>query len=581
MDGGYSPNLTFLWQTSVIGGANATDGNTFQNCLNGVVAKNSQKFEVQNNDFSRITMHAVSYSFLKKACVAEISNNSFTNCATGVYAYLNTNCSSTIASNTMNWTGSPLTATGIRVLGNKFENEHYYILSNTISKPKNGIDIRTTYATLVQDNTIEDLRTSSGLLKNYGIRSLNCYAPTIASNTITPVPFNINQPSTNSDINIGIKIENTANAKVTCNIIRKTGTALHVAGVNTASTIWDNDFVRSFKGISVTNGGSLGIQGSLNRPSDNQWMNMSTASGSGQCMADGTASQSVLFVRTNPVSYDPIIQGPFIKNYCLNNLPILLCPTAIDDDPNSVKYSISEEIPAQSLESRGWSKKSIAKIIHQHSDWIATDSTIAIFIDSLVAKPAVLFDSVLTLRENEDFSLAEILNQTIVPDIQMDELEKEVNGYYLILDNQQPLDQYVNRIKEIAEMCPFTEGEGVYKARILMEMFSPFDTTFFNVCEDEIQNRMQQENTDEENTDFSVSAFPNPANESITFNIESDENEFELTVFDVTGRVIIDMKLLDSATSIDLRSFSNGVYSYTIRSESGAFYSGKFSKVEN
>lgn len=581
MDGGYSSNYSFIYPTSVVGGANAADGNTFQNCLNGVVAKNPQRFEILNNDFSRITNRAISYSFLKKACVAEIRNNSFTNCATGVYAYLNTNCNSTIANNTMNWTGNPLSATGIRVLGDKFENERYYILSNTISKPKYGIDIQTTYGTLVQDNTIEDLRSNSGSLKYYGIRSLNCYKPVISSNTITPVPFNINQPSTNSDINIGIKIENTANAKVTCNIVRKAGTGLHVAGVNTASTIWDNDFVRSYKGISVTNGGSLGIQGSLNRPSDNQWMNMSTASGSAQCMADGTASQSVLFVRTNPVSYNPIIQGPFVKNYCFNNLPILLCPTAIDDDPNSVKYSISEEIPAQSLESRGWSKKGIAKIIHQHSDWVATDSTIAIFIDSLVAKPVILFDSVLTLRENEDFSLAELLNQTIVPDIQMDELEKEVNGYYLILDNQQPLDQYVNRIKEIAEMCPFIEGEGVYKARILMEMFSPFDTTYFNACEDEIQNRMQQENMGEENTDFSVSAFPNPANESITFNIESDEDEFELTVFDVTGRVIIDMKLLDSTTSVDLRSFSNGVYSYAIRSESGAFYSGKFSKVEH
>ena len=416
--------------------------------------------------------------------------------------------------------------------------------------------------------------------RSFGIRALNCFNPSILSNTITPAHFNMNQPGASSDINTGIQIENTWSAYVNCNVIRKVGTSFHVSGVNTACIVYDNDFVKSYRGISVTNGGSLGVQGNIGRPSDNEWINNSTAMGSGQCVDDGTATQSILFVRTLPNSYNPVVLGPFVKNYCSNSLPIGPCVYPIDDDPSPLLYSINSELPAQGVESKGWNKKGIAKIIRQHPNWVVIDTTLSAFMDSISDKPSVLFDSVLIMQENEEYALASIINQQIVSEIDMDEIEKEINTYYLNLGSELSISNQINRIREIAQLCPFIYGEGVYKARILCEMFDPFNTLYINICE-EATHEKAQENTPISDSEFNATLYPNPATEIITIAIESDESAFELIIYDNLGRIILQMKIDEAVTTIDISNFSAGLYSYMLQSAEGRVIFGKFSKTEN
>ncbi|MBN2729233.1 MAG: PKD domain-containing protein, partial [Bacteroidales bacterium] len=155
---------------SYVGGINPADGNLFQNCLNGVVAEYQQQLQVENNEFKSIQNYGVKYSWFHQFSTMLIANNSFTNTAVGVYAYLNLKMPSYIESNTFTWNGNPLTATAIQVLGTKYKWEEFYITNNTISKAKTGISINTANNCYIKNNTIENLRNNSGPFKSYGIR---------------------------------------------------------------------------------------------------------------------------------------------------------------------------------------------------------------------------------------------------------------------------------------------------------------------------------------------------------------------------------------------------------------------------
>ncbi len=113
-----------------------------------------------------------------------------------------------------------------------------------------------------------------------------------------------------------------------------------------------------------------------------------------------------------------------------------------------------------------------------------------------------------------------------------------------------------------------------------MEMFDPFNTGYFNECEDERAGK-SMEFVLEIEPDFNVTVFPNPATDAITIGIESVEHNFELIVFDHTGKEVLKTELHDLISMIDLKQLEVGFYSYIIRSSSGQVSTGKFSKFAN
>src|SRR5690606_27524407 len=59
-----------------------------------------------------------------------------------------------------------------------------------------------------------------------------------------------------------------------------------------------------------------------------------------------------------------------------------------------------------------------------------------------------------------------------------------------------------------------------------------------------------------------VAVYPNPAKEQITF--ETDNNGFNLTITDITGKVIFNQNVVSKKTTVNLNRFNAGVYFYTI-----------------
>ncbi|KAF5033096.1 hypothetical protein DSECCO2_610320 [anaerobic digester metagenome] len=445
-------------------------------------------------------------------------------------------------------------------MGDKFENEHYYILSNTISRPKYGIDIQTTYGTLVQDNTIEDLRNSSGLLKNYGIRSLNCYKPVISSNTITPVPFNGNQPGASSDINTGIQIENTWAATLNCNVIRKTGTSLVIAGANPMATITNNDFIKSYYGIYTKNSGYTGDLGNATHPADNQWVGILN---SRQLQRQVPGLPEIMYCRTGNAFWPFSEQGdPYIPTLVSSFPGISICPQQIIIDPiEKAQKTVTHDMFQIPTEQGQWVKKGMNKVI-KNNPQLETESLLSLFVDTLSSKATGLLDSVLVLREAEMTSGAMVINQNVIPESVMDELEKEINEYLLFTETfgfEMFSVATVDRIREIAAMCPFTEGEAVYKARIMAAYFDPFETEYTNICESEMEDRsaITSENTGSEQ----ILAVPNPSPGSFSLISESLDGSGTLKVFDLSGRCVWEGNATVNER-IEMSTLSDGMYYY-------------------
>jgi len=75
---------------------------------------------------------------------------------------------------------------------------------------------------------------------------------------------------------------------------------------------------------------------------------------------------------------------------------------------------------------------------------------------------------------------------------------------------------------------------------------------------------------------LSVSIYPNPFNETIHFNVES-EQEITLSIFDMFGRIVTTEKF-HSETEINGNDLGTGIYLYTLMTEDGAVVNGKLVK---
>ncbi|NVN96482.1 MAG: T9SS type A sorting domain-containing protein [Bacteroidetes bacterium] len=74
-----------------------------------------------------------------------------------------------------------------------------------------------------------------------------------------------------------------------------------------------------------------------------------------------------------------------------------------------------------------------------------------------------------------------------------------------------------------------------------------------------------------------LTVYPNPANNSITFNTDMYK-DFKLTIFNAIGQTILQKQLATSNTTLNIQSFQQGMYYYTLINNKGKVLSGKFVK---
>lgn len=76
-------------------------------------------------------------------------------------------------------------------------------------------------------------------------------------------------------------------------------------------------------------------------------------------------------------------------------------------------------------------------------------------------------------------------------------------------------------------------------------------------------------------TDLDVNVYPNPTSGVLNISIPNNDKVFELQLFDMNGKVVMNSNLTDSQQlkTLQLAQFANAVYLLTIHSKDGEFTS--------
>ncbi|MFZ4740040.1 MAG: T9SS type A sorting domain-containing protein [Bacteroidales bacterium] len=74
-----------------------------------------------------------------------------------------------------------------------------------------------------------------------------------------------------------------------------------------------------------------------------------------------------------------------------------------------------------------------------------------------------------------------------------------------------------------------------------------------------------------------VKVYPNPANNSITFNTGL-YHVFKLTIFNTIGQIVLQKQIIAPNTTLNIQSFQSGMYYYTLINNKAKVISGKFVK---
>jgi type IX secretion system substrate protein len=78
-----------------------------------------------------------------------------------------------------------------------------------------------------------------------------------------------------------------------------------------------------------------------------------------------------------------------------------------------------------------------------------------------------------------------------------------------------------------------------------------------------------------------IQVYPNPASNSIKFNITGMNNVATVSIFDMTGQKINSTEVHNGLTTVNTQTLSNGIYFYQVYDNSGSIVkSGKFSVVK-
>ena len=114
--------------------------------------------------------------------------------------------------------------------------------------------------------------------------------------------------------------------------------------------------------------------------------------------------------------------------------------------------------------------------------------------------------------------------------------------------------------QQIAEECPVSGGEAVFKARSLYALVNPnikYDDHLTCLQEGILYRKSQ---TNSENNSFKI--FPNPTNNSFTFYFLNDDPNSELKIYDQFGRGIKSIKLglHRFAIEVDVSQLNPGIY---------------------
>lgn len=128
-------------------------------------------------------------------------------------------------------------------------------------------------------------------------------------------------------------------------------------------------------------------------------------------------------------------------------------------------------------------------------------------------------------------------------------------------------EQSEAKLREVAQLCPLDYGFGVYTARAALMTIDTLPKNYVAECERvPSPEDISQKRGEDETSDSSFIAYPNPINSHLTVDYLLREGEHgDVTIFDLSGRVMKTTVLNKGTTGknsmkLQLNNLSEGLY---------------------
>ena len=480
----------------------------------------------------------------------------------------------------------------LRIVTNNFSRVYRGSYSSSTSN-----NIFTTFNANNRITMISDANTPAAF--QYGIQHVNNFGDVVNTNTIigTAATFIDNRVA-------GVYKQANTNSSTQCNSVTLVYAGFHFAG-NNQGAFWRSNFMQNCqRGLNLTSNYLLSQQGSVNAPSDNQWLG-SWAGGNGT-FTDGsnTTSLSALAVRTSPaINFPPTPGGPVPpQRYGLLNLGTLIpannsapilpcfptpppCPTCSSNlvvtmnniASNSITYSVNPQ------ETEEINKGLVYRDITLDPTLMDSSAVLSSFYSTNTSSVLGTFNAVETNLQQGNVNLVAIILAALNPNTNIENNNKifyNIYNNYLQNGNLNATDRLAIFI--LAHQCPFTDGPIVYQARtlhsIITEEVQPYNDLG---CEDRGYSKISNNSPEaaeasdiesvlianEKTTQAKFKKtsiydiYPNPAQEvfSIISNVKTEKLDIRIT--DVSGKLLMKKSIITNNYSYELPvDLLNGIY---------------------
>lgn len=612
--------VNFYGSQLTVGGT-VINGCTFNNSDYGVVAEPDGQLPVYvtQNKFNSTLKGGIYYTCVSATAQQSISFNKFNNHlsqainAFFVPATLNTGQQLIITANTFSI--SPSFYSGIFLPGtlpeaisvNGFLNSNFSTnsrISITGNKLKNyllGITALAAPLMTIADNTIDVFEDPSISIFGFthGIAVRNCDNAFISKNKVST----LNNIGTFKYGQFGIFMENSVNATISCNDINGADVALKCQGSNSGCSILSNDLKDAaiFK-FWLDNNGLVGPQGqavSGTYPSGfmnaNEWKNSSV---NDLFTGNGTNGVNSPFYFANAGNY-VISSSSNDASANVTSIPFISLPQAADrpspcgtihftsNKPPIMQNGIAQKIANNTLQFQQYNSTAeygnkldlYRTLLGADNTSYNDDATLVSFLGNLSGTSQaelIATDTIIGNSGNDtmQINLALSHNTSFLATDNFDASMQQINNLYgEFLKRKRKLSPtQVQQIKNIAQLCPFEHGEGVYRARALLSRFDELKYT--NICEESSYLsspgvRIATAESESRVKSDALIVYPNPASSTLFVEgLHSNEGDHvEMIIFNNMGELILKTTLTSNqsaAQKVNIDNLNSGSYTYKI-----------------
>ncbi len=569
--------------------------NYINNYFIGIKCLQNMNVNIAKNELTACNKSIV-YNYCNDGNSVNISSNIISQGSLyGIFAFTNQKCASSITCNTISMLSSNFTK-GIYISGSSINNtlETYNLAANNITAC-NGIDVLNTYRIDANNNTSTLYNNATGTA-TYGMRFQHCDYQYIynckVKGTTNPAPLTASK--------YGISIENTTHPDYKCNSIYYTAAAFNILGPNSnlglVVSLRSNSFNNCDFGMFKQNLGYIGTQGNATTPWFNAWNTVTY-----HTYGDATSFNDVCYARSNPSNENfNEWQGAFTKQtVSCNPCTVPLCPSSImcgmflapsgneqslqDDANDNLPDILSSDNPANmdlkniighpaGYDETGWymAKQKIYAQMMANKSIYMQDATFSSFINTCNTNSVGLLYKADYYVGRGNADSAEYFNNIVVATNDAETMHVFVNQYYVsFLRNDSLSKQDAETIRDVAVLCPFEYGDGVYIARALINLVEKKPSNYNNACENAFHRNKSMSNIVKDNVvddNMQISLNPNPAKDQITVVYTNNENATDEVLFEVYNMIgkkqITSFIKPNQNTILNTSDLESGVYFY-------------------